>query len=224
VHESNADVDGGSQVARIGFMSGIRRRVFCLLMLCGALASPARADSKALFEIALDIDHDGRMDRAVLAGGEGTGSYGPNKDWFMFGADERVALHIYLGAGDAPLDLSRKPSFLKRGIVLGERQNQIFPLKARNGSLIITTAYNLYSNWAQETLTIVHRKGAFLVAGFSRSTDMKSGEQDSCDINFLTGKGVVQKGVDGKTRRLKQHFKPVKLSAWSTQSIPKACR
>jgi len=205
-------------------MSGIRRRVFFLLMLCGALASPARADPKALFEIALDIDHDGKVDRAVLVGVEGTGSYGPNNDWFMFGADERVALHIYLGTGDAPLDLPRKPSFLKPGVIRGERQNQIFPLQARNGSLIITTAYNLYSNWAQETLTIVHRKGALLVAGFSRSTDMKSGEQDSCDINFLTGKGVVQKGVDGKARPLKQRFKPVKLAVWSTQSIPKACR
>ena len=205
-------------------MSGIRRCAFFVVMLCGALASPARADSKVLFEITLDIDHDGRMDRAVLAGAEGTGSYGPDKNWFMFGADERVALYIYLGAGDAALDLARRPSFLKQGIVRGERQNQIFPLQARNGSLIIKTAYNLYSNWAQETLTIVHRKGVFLVAGFSCGTDMKSGEQDRCDINFLTGKGVVQKGVDGKTRRLKQRFKPVKLSAWSTQSIPKACR
>jgi hypothetical protein len=164
------------------------------------------------------------MDRAVLAGHEGAGSYGPNKDWFVFGADERVALLLYLGAGDVPLDLSRKPSFLKPGIILGERQNQIFPLKARNGALIITTAYNLYSNWAQETLTIVHRNGAFLVAGFSRDTDMKNGEPHSCDINFLTGKGVVQKGVDGKKRRLKQHFRPVKLAAWSTQSVPHACR
>jgi hypothetical protein len=142
----------------------------------------------------------------------------------MFGADERVDLHIYLGAGDAPPDLSRKPSFLKPGIIRGERQNQIFPPEARNGALMIKTAYNLHSNWAQETLTIVHRNGAFLVAGFSRGTDMKNGARDSCDINFLTGKGVVQKGADGKTRRLKQHFKPVKLSAWSAQSIPKACR
>jgi hypothetical protein len=204
-------------------MSGIRRRVFFLLMLCGALASPARADSRALFEITLDIDHDGKLDRVVLAGVEGMGSYGPDKDWFLFGADERVDLHIYLAAGDAPPDL-RKPAFLKPGIVRGERQNQIFPLQARDGSLIIKTAYNLHSNWARETLTIVHRGGDFLVAGFSREYDMKSGEQGGCDINFLTGKGVVSKGVDGKKRRLEARFKPVKLAAWSARSIPKACR
>jgi hypothetical protein len=164
------------------------------------------------------------MDRAVLVGVESAGSYGPDKGWFMFGADERVDLHIYLGAGDAPLDLSRKPSFLKPGIVRGERQNQIFPLQARNGALIIKTAYNLHSNWAQETLTIVHRGGDFLVAGFSREYDMKSGEQGGCDINFLAGKGAVSKGVDGKKRRLKVRAKPVKLAAWSARSIPKACR
>ena len=188
-------------------------------------ALPAHAETKrALFEIALDIDRDGKMDRAVLVGIEGTGSYSPAKDWFMFGADQRVDLHIYLDAGDAPLDLSRQPSFLKKDIVAGERQNQIFPLEARNGSLIIKTAYNLHSNWAPETLTIVHRKGGFFVAGFSRGTDLKSREQGSCEINFLTGKGVVSEGVDGKARRLNQHFKPVKLAAWPAQATPQACR
>ena len=187
-----------------------------------AAASPAHA-GKALFEIALDVDRDGKTDRAVLVGREGIGFYAPDRDWFMFGADERAALYIYLGAGDAPLDLSRKPSFI-RDIVRGERQNQIFPLQVRNGSLIVKTAYNLYSNWAQETLTIVHRGGEFLVAGFSRDYDMKSGEQGSCDVNFLTGRGVVSEGVGGKERRLKQRFKPVKLAAWSARSIPKACR
>jgi hypothetical protein len=188
-----------------------------------AAASPARAGTKALFEIALDIDHDGRLDRAVLVAGEGTGFYAPDKDWFMIGADTRVDLYVYLGAGDAPLDLSRKPSFRKKDIIVGERQNQIFPLEARNGSLVVKTAYNLYSNWAPETLTIVHRGGEFLVAGFSRDTDLKSGVQGSCEINFLTGRGVVSKGVGGKARRLQERFKPVKLAAWATRST-RLCR
>ena len=232
--KNSTDVDSGSQVMRIGRPSGIPRYVVVLAMLCGALvavvvaliavALPARAETKALFEIALDIDRDGKMDRAVLVGVEGNGSYSPGKDWFMLGADTRVDLYVFLDAGDAPLDLSRQPSFLKKDIVVGERQNQIFPLESRNGSLIIKTAYNLHSNWAAETLAIVHRKGGFLVAGFSRSTDLKSGAQGSCEINFLTRKGVVSKGMDSKTRRLKQHFKPVRLAAWPAQATPKACR
>jgi hypothetical protein len=205
-------------------MSGIPRRVIVLLMLCGALASPARAETKALFEIARDIDRDGKMDRAVLVASEGTGSYSPDKDWFMIDAAGRADLYIYLDVGDAPLDLSRKPTFLKQGIVAGERQNQIFPLEARNGALVVKTAYNRHSNWAPETLTIVHRRGEFLVAGFSRSTDMKNGEQNRCEINFLTGKGIVSKGVSGKARPLRQHFRAVKLAAWSAQFIPDVCR
>jgi hypothetical protein len=190
-----------------------------------AAASPACAETRrALFEIALDIDRDGKLDRAVLVAGEGTGFHSPGKDWLMIGSAARVDLYIYLGAGGAPLDLSRKPSFLKPGIVLGERQNQLFPLEARDGSLIVKTAYNLHSNWAPERLTIAHRKGKFFVAGFSRSVDMKNGEQGSCELDFLAGKGVVSKGVDGKPRSLRPRLEPVKLAAWATRSIPKACR
>ena len=202
----------------------MKRRLVAIVILAvaSAAASPARAE-KALFEITLDIDHDGKMDRAVLVAGEGTGSYSPDKDWFMLGADERVDLYIYLDVGDAPLDLARKPTFLQRGIV-GERQNQVFPLEARNGSLIIKTAYNLHSNWAPETLTIVHRGSEFLVAGWTRDYDMKGGAQGGCAINFLTGRGVVSKGAGGKAKALKQRFQPVKLAAWSRRPVPKACR
>jgi hypothetical protein len=203
----------------------MKRALFAVVVAAVVVAaSPARAETKALFEITLDIDHDGKMDRAVLVVSASTGSYSSNKDWFMIDAAGRADLYIYLDVGDALLDLSRKPTFFKRGIVAGERQNQIFPLEARNGSLVVKTAYNLHSNWAPETLTIVHRKGEFLVAGFSRSTDMRNGEQGRCEINFLTGKGVVSKGVDGKARPLRQHFRPVKLAAWSTQTAPQACR
>jgi hypothetical protein len=203
----------------------MKRRLVAIVILAvaSAAASSARAE-KALFEITLDIDHDGKMDRAVLVAGEGAGSYSPDKDWFMIGAAERVDLYIYLGAGGAPFDLSRKPSFLKKDIIVGARQNQIFPPEARNGALVVKTAYNLHSNWAPETLTIVHRGGEFLVAGFSRSTELKSGAQGSCEINFLTGEGVVSKGAGGKTRRLKERFKPVKLSTWQSQSAVKPCR
>ena len=202
----------------------MKRVLVAVVFALAAVSAPARAETKALFEIALDIDHDGRMDRAVLVGVEGTGFYAPEKNWFMIGAAERVDLYVYLGAGDAPLDLSRKPSFLKKDIIVGERQNQIFPLETRNGSLIVKTAYNLHSNWAPETLTIVSRGNEFLVAGFSRSTDLKSGAQGSCAIDFLSGEGVVSKGAGGKARRLKERFKPVKLSIWPSQSAAKPCR
>ena len=204
-------------------MSGIRRRVCFLLMLCGALASPARAETRALFEIALDIDRDGKMDRAALVAADDAGFYAPNKDWFMIGTDQRVDLYVYLGAGDAPLDLARPPTFIKRDIAIGEQQNQIFPLEAREGSLIVKTAYNLYSNWVSETLTIVHRGGGFLVGGWMRDIDMKDGARGRCDINFLTRSGTVSGGVYGSRKAIDKRLGPLRLSAWAASKYLKLC-
>ena len=57
-----------------------------------------------LYEITLDIDNDGKMDRAVLV-------RQPHPD------SAQVDLYIYLGAGDEKLDLSRRPTILKKEIV-----------------------------------------------------------------------------------------------------------
>jgi hypothetical protein len=194
-----------------------------IIATIGAVAAPARAETagKALFEITLDIDRDGKPDRAVLVTAEGVHS--GDKDWLMIGRDQRVDLHIYLGGGDAPLDLSREPTFIKRGLVTGERQNQVFPLETTRGSLIVKTAYNLHSNWVPETLTIAHRKGEFLVAGWRRDYEMKDGAQGGCEINFLSGTGTVSKGLDGRKRPLRGRFTPVKLGAWTEARYLKLC-
>jgi hypothetical protein len=196
-----------------------------VVAVLGAGATPTQAEPrlKTLFEIAVDIDNDGKDDRAALVALEGTGFSFTEKDWIKIGREEHADLYIYLGAGDAPLDLSRQPSFLKRDIVVGERQNQIFPLESQKGSLVVKTAYNLFSNWMPETLTIVSRKGDFLVTGFSRSYDLKSGEQGECEINFLTGRAVASKGVDGKKKAVKGTFRPVRLAEWSAEPYVKAC-
>ena len=159
---------------------------------------PALAEDKpslsAVYEIALDIDNDGKMDRAVLVSPESDGFYSPEKDWFMMA--EPVDLYIYLGSGDEKLDLSRKPAFLKKDIAASDQDNnQLFPLESRKGSLIVNFAYNLFSNWAPETLTIVYRKGEFLVAGFTYSFDMESGDIAAVATStFSPGKGSRQMG------------------------------
>ena len=43
-----------------------------------------------------------------------------------------------------------------------------------------------------------------------------------CDIDFLTGKGVVSEGLD-ESQPLDEIFKPVKLADWSTENRPEAC-
>jgi hypothetical protein len=190
------------------------------------LPAAARAANQpplqALYQITLDIDHDGKLDRAALVAPVGTGFYSADKAWLMLGPNERADLYIYLGRGNERLDLSRKPSFLKKDLIVGERNNQIFALESRKGSLIVKTAFNLHSNWAPETLTIAYRRGEFLVAGYSYSFEMKSGDQGSCDINFLTGKGVASRG-GAKAKPIKARFRPIKLADWSNAKRPKGC-
>jgi hypothetical protein len=208
------------------FIRLIRVRWFFAIAIVAfmAVAAPAWAETRrALFEITLDIDHDGKADRAVLVAPEGAGFYSGDKNRFMIGPDQRVDLYIYLGGGDAPLDLSRKPTFIKSAIVVGVRQNQIFPLESTRGALIVKTAYNLFSNWAPETLTIVHRNGEFLVAGWTRDHDMKDGAQGGCAIDFLTRKGTVSKGVDGHKKPLPGRFTPVKLGAFAAGKYLEVC-
>ena len=194
-------------------------------LAAATLAPAVRAETpptKPLFELTLDLDNDGTMDRVVLVGPRDAGT--ANKGWSVIGQDDRVDLYIYLGAGDAPLDLSRPPTFRKDGIAIGERRNQILPLeRSGKGSLLVKTGYSLFSNYADETLTIVYRNGEFLVAGLSYDFELKSGEQGQCDINFLTGKGVASKGPHGKMKPIPGHFTPVKLADWSPKSYPKAC-
>ena len=77
----------------------------CLLSLTALLfASPAVAqsprDDYVKLDVALDMNGNGAMDRAVLSGGDGRLG---NKD-----------LAIYLDAGTEAIDASRKPSFVKK--------------------------------------------------------------------------------------------------------------
>jgi hypothetical protein len=167
----------------------------------------ARAGTKpppnVLSAITLDIDHDGRMDRAVAAQDPGS-----------IYAD----LYIYLGTGTEKLDLTRKPAILKRALttdpILGLASND-------RGSLIVK--YGRFgSNQFETDLTIVSRGGEFLVAGFTKNWDMRN-SMGSCDINFLTGKGVASRGL-GKSRPIKAKFKAVGLADWSDDKHTKACQ
>jgi hypothetical protein len=200
------------------------------------LAPPATAQERAapalpvaLYEITLDVDNDGKLDRAVLVAPSDAGKdavfFSPGKSFFMFGTDSRIDLLIYLAAGDAPLDLTKPPSFTKRGIVDGERFNQVMPLESKGkGSLRVKSAYSLFGDWKEETLTVVYRRGEFVVAGLTYGFELKDGTIGDCDINFLTRTGVWWKGLDGRKRPVTGIPPPVKLSAWSGNNYPKACR
>jgi len=168
----------------------------------GARAEGA-ASSAERYEAVLDIDRDGRMDRAVLV-------RHPN------GA--AADLLIYLGTGSEALDPSRKADFRKDDLAYGH----VMQLGTNGkGSLTVQYGCGGCSNDYETTLTIVHRGGDFLVAGFTYSWETREGV-GSCDINFLTGKGVRSRDM-AKPKPVRARFAPVRLVDWSADKEPKVC-
>lgn len=168
----------------------------------GALAqdSPRR---EVVQDVMLDIDRDGRMDRAVLV---------------RQADDPYVDLWIYLRTGDELLDLSRRPDFVKDRIV----NDPILAFESKGGgSLIIKFGRQMRNNSYETSLTIVHRRGRFWVAGFRSAWETQQG-MGSCDINFLTGRGVASRGLAG-SRPIKARFSPITLESWSQERQPRAC-
>jgi hypothetical protein len=156
-------------------------------------------------EITLDIDHDGRLDRAAL---------------LRLPESADADLHIYLGTGSEKLDLSRQPSILKKKLAHGH----VLALASNaKGSLIVKYGCGGCSNDDESSLTIVHRGGEFLVAGFANAWECRDQGIGGCDINFLTGKGVFWRGLNGRKKPIPAKFTPMKLADWSVEKLPKAC-
>lgn len=183
-------------------------------LLATVAASPARAqtpvtpDDYVVLDVALDIDGDGKMDRAVLSGGDGR----------LFNKD----LAIYLDAGPGPIDAARKPTFFRKGIADGTVA--FLEVAGKNkSSLKLQYGCGGCSNDTETILTIVWRGGAFVVGGYTLAWETRDSGSGTCDINLLTGKGTLTKN-GGKARSVKGRFAPVKLDDWDPDKAPqKAC-
>ncbi len=88
----------------------------------------------------------------------------------------------------------------------------------------------LYASYApgssateDETLTIIYRKGKFIVAGMDIYWE-GGGKNGNCQYNFLTSQGYTAPGefADEKTP-IKAKVKPIPLSEWSTATRPSVC-
>ncbi|MDX8459014.1 hypothetical protein [Mesorhizobium humile] len=174
-----------------------------------ATPMPAIAQNAPAFELKLDIDQDGKTDRAIILQEAG----GP--------AD----LYIYLDV-EKP-DPPRQPDFVKKRLT----EDQVVDLEAKGkGSLAITSCSGCGAiKSTEETLTIVYRRGKFLVGGYSRNWDWNqqtsSGVETTlgdCDINYLTGKATASTDLE-EGKPIKGKFRLVLLKDWSADSRPKAC-
>lgn len=187
-----------------------------LILLAAVAVSPALAQTKdddyVVLDAALDMNGDGKTDRAVLSGGQGRLN---NKD-----------LAIYLDAGEGPIDPARKPSFFRKGLADGT----VAFLEAKGNkrgknksSFAVQFGCGGCTNDYETILTVVYRGGEFLVAGYTLAWEARE-DSGECDLNFLTGKGTLVKN-GGKPRAVKGRFAPVKLADWDdAKHVPsKAC-
>jgi hypothetical protein len=180
--------------------------VFLMTIPIQVSAEPGRS-LEVIREITIDMDRDGRPDRVVLARNDDEGSY--------------VDLTIHLGADADKPDPARQPSIVKRRLASGH----LHELTAKgNGSLRVESRCGGCSNDDNTVFTIVYRAGDFLVAGFSRSWELRDGSVGSCDVNYLTGKGVASKGLPARGKAVRTVFRPIRLADWSDEKIPRACR
>ena len=158
---------------------------------------------EVLSAIAADLDGDGKPDQVVL----------------LQGAEASAAdLAITLAPRDGVAG-SRPSTILKTNLVEGH----IFSLATNaKGSLVVHAGCGGCSDDVETTLTIIHRGGRFLVAGFAFDWDMRA-SRGTCDIDLLTGNAVRSRGV-GKPKPFHARFAPVPLAAWSNERFVKRCR
>jgi hypothetical protein len=181
------------------------------ILLLTAIPNPVSADPgrsvDVIREVTLDIDRDGRADRAVLSRNGDEGAL--------------VDLTIYLGVDADEPGAARRPSIVKPALTSGH----VHEMTARdNGSLRVESRCGGCSNDDDFVFTIVHRAGQFLIGGFSRSWELRDGSAGSCDVNFLNGKGLASRGLSVRSTAIRTAFKPVRLADWSAEKMPGACR
>ncbi|WP_249692807.1 hypothetical protein [Stappia sp. WLB 29] len=153
-----------------------------------------------------DWNKDGRQDLALLA--------------VTNGDDMQVGLYVYLREEETDGNLLTLALAVPDKIWGGRggegaAYGQEPSIKAlANGSIAITTQnFAIGRDRWEHTISLAHREGRFVVAGltFNSYDTLQEKEPLSCDLNLLTGRGVVNER--------KTSFAPIalQLQDWETQ-------
>jgi hypothetical protein len=200
-------------------------RVVCISTFL-ASASLALAQESVLYDVTLDIDKDGLMDRAalVLVGPKPAKFTDAAKAFYILSEGERADLLIYLGRGDRALDIYQKPDLRKDGLIEPEELRFIMPLESNTEGALIVVKSNGFGNAdnATETLTIVNRDRKFVVSGYATAWSLSDDSSD-CAINFLAGKATKRENDDPKGKVLKARFRIITVADWSDATRPGLC-
>ncbi|MGE0212823.1 MAG: hypothetical protein AB7S41_14095 [Parvibaculaceae bacterium] len=159
--------------------------------------------------VTADWNGDGGMDRALLV------QNGDDAD-----------LHIYLSesSGSGPKLAAYAKAFAWAGSMWGTLPE--LKLLPNTSSLQVVSQNDAVGRdrWTQ-TLTLAYRNGAFVVAGytFSARDTLEPDAWSACDVNLLTGKGIVksEKAPDGKAFASTTRAMPV--VQWTQDTKPQGC-
>ena len=201
-------------------------QVFAMAVLVAAGAGARAAETVPLYQLVVDMNRDGVGDRAVLAV-ERSGSRDGDApgEFYRLEEGETAVLLIYLGGGGNRFDPSRPPDLRAATLIDPARTSFLYPLEeGRPGSLKLSAAELPGSSHSlEETLTLIHRHGAFVVAGLTTAWENPGGI-GNCDVNLLTGTGVMMEGeVAGPTHPVKTRAGGVRAEIWSPTTRPAVC-
>jgi hypothetical protein len=175
---------------------------FVLLELPLSLQAAEFMDTLPRHELALDLNGDGAMDRAVLdqAGGG-------------------LELFITLSKNGTPPDAAAKPDYVREAIGAGVASGLS---KGANGELLLAYGCGGCSNDVTSMLSIVFKDGDYLVSRYQQDWDTPEG-QGQCIIDYLANSGELTIDVEGKTTQLQGPFNIKNLSEWDETLQEEAC-
>lgn len=208
----------------------MRIRLSLAVCLSCFVAHQAAAETKreVLFDIVGDFNRDGMPDRAVMivvGPGKTTAGDDLDKDRYGLGDGERADLLIYMGGGNAPLDISKPATFEKQNIADKTRDyNWVTPLTVNNaGSLQVNFSEAWGSTFENdEVLTLRFKNDAPPdIIGYDHTWAMRDG-QGSCSVNLPGGAATVDQGT-GKVDRYKVAAQAIPLSEWIAPVWDKIC-
>lgn len=179
-------------------------RAFAPLLLA---AGPVSAEPAVITSLAADLNGDTRPELAVLIGESDVALA-------IFGQDEDF--------GPVRL-LAESPAIAW----IGSRHEPPRLDATAAGSLQVTS-----SNWGvgrhkwEMTVTVAYRDDAFRIAGvtFAEVDTLVENSARQCDVNLLSGRGVISAGGEDDTQtQISAGLPAVAIEAWTPDSIARAC-
>jgi len=143
------------------------------------------------------------------------------------GLAERFTLIERDGTADLLIDDTGSAPVVAPGIVWSGGIGQKPELElASNGSVrLISMNEAIGRNRWHLTLTIAFRQGRYMVAGYTYGWYDTLNNEDNgiCDLNLLTGKGILQKG-DGPKQPVRTTMRAVPVTSFTeNHPIPQVC-